>query len=64
VNNYPVAEPEYMATQLEQNKSYEFRVRAVNKAGSGEPSDPTPSVTPKDPDGKIFRLGDNVWEVI
>ena len=51
MNDFPVRETNYTATNLEQNKPYEFRVCAVNKAGNGAPSDPTPPVTPRDPDG-------------
>ena len=32
---------------LTENKSYEFRVRAVNKGGKGEPSEPTKPIIAK-----------------
>lgn len=53
LNDFPVREINYMATNLAQNKVYEFRVCAVNKAGNGEYSDPTSPVTPRDPDGRL-----------
>ncbi|XP_067930808.1 twitchin-like [Watersipora subatra] len=54
VNDFPVRNTSFTATQLPQNVSYEFRVSAVNKAGSGQPSDPTASVTPRDPDADLL----------
>ena len=52
LNDFPVIETSYIATNLQQKQSYEFRVCAINKAGSSKPSDGTAPVTPKDPDGK------------
>lgn len=52
MNDYPVTETSYIATNLQQKQSYEFRVCAINKAGSSKPSDATAPVTPKDPDGE------------
>ena len=56
INDFPVRETSYTATNLTQNKSYEFRVCAVNKAGSSSPSEPSTAVTPKDPDGESIYL--------
>lgn len=56
LNDFPVRENNFMATNLTQNKSYEFRVCAVNKAGNGVFSDPSAAVTPRDPDGMFVYL--------
>ena len=39
---------------LQEGNEYEFRVSAVNKAGQGKPSLPSPSFVAKHPYGKIF----------
>lgn len=51
LNDYPINETSYAATNLATKQSYQFRVCAVNKAGGGKPSQPTAPTTPKDPDG-------------
>lgn len=38
---------------LKENNQYEFRVSAVNKAGPGEPSDPTKPICAKNRFGKL-----------
>ena len=43
---------------LTENKSYEFRVRAVNKGGKGEPSDPTKPIIAKSRFGELKWLPD------
>ena len=40
-NNFPTRSTEYTATGLIEGEEYEFRVRAVNEAGPGQPSRPT-----------------------
>jgi len=37
----------HAASGLEKGKEYEFRVKAKNRAGLGEPSQPSETVTPK-----------------
>jgi hypothetical protein len=38
VNNFPLLDTEWIATDLIENADYEFRVKAYNKAGESEPS--------------------------
>ena len=40
-NNFPTKLPEYTASNVLEGLSYEFRVRAVNGAGPGAPSEPS-----------------------
>ena len=37
-NGYPVKLPEYTASNVQEGQTYEFRIKAVNDAGIGEPS--------------------------
>lgn len=41
VNTHPVYEPEYTDDRVQPGHGYEYRVIAVNKAGPGQPSDPS-----------------------
>lgn len=49
---------------LKENNQYEFRVRAVNKAGPGEPSDPTKAIIAKCRFVKPFIIGDQLKPII
>lgn len=44
-NNYPTPNNTYVAMDLRDGGRYEFRVRAVNAAGTSEPSEPSDIVT-------------------
>ncbi|XP_038047568.1 titin-like [Patiria miniata] len=48
-SRYEVTETSFTVRDLMEGKEYEFRVSAVNKAGAGEPSAPSESVTTKPP---------------
>lgn len=45
---------------LKENNQYEFRVRAVNKAGPGEPSDVTKPIIAKSRFG-MYLIADNIY---
>ena len=47
----------YTAKDLEEGKEYQFRVRAENAAGIGEPSRATPPTKAIDPIGKLCLMG-------
>lgn len=48
------AKPEGKVTGLVKGRVYEFRVKAINKAGEGEPSEPTKPHTAKARNCKYF----------
>ncbi|OZC09937.1 hypothetical protein X798_03043 [Onchocerca flexuosa] len=66
VNNEPVKDTSFVDDRLQEGHTYEYRVRAVNKAGYGPPSDPSSAATAKsmfqapvfdiDINGKEFRV--------
>jgi len=45
VNNYPTPNTTFTVQDLHEGSRYEFRVIAVNEAGSGKPSKPTEPIT-------------------
>ncbi|KAF2885739.1 hypothetical protein ILUMI_20443 [Ignelater luminosus] len=49
---------------LKENSQYEFRVRAVNKGGPGEPSDPTKPIIAKCRFVKPYIIGDQLTNLI
>lgn len=49
---------------LKENSQYEFRVRAINKAGPGEPSDVTKPIIAKCRFVKPFIIGDDLKDII
>lgn len=49
VNRKPIRDTVCDITDLHEGEEYEFRVLAVNEAGTGEGSDYTPTITIKDP---------------
>ncbi len=46
-------------TGLKEGTQYEFRIRAVNKAGPGQPSDATKPIVAKSRFGKLFIKNSN-----
>ena len=58
----PIPHIQLTATDLSEGTKYEFRVLAVNKAGTGPPSDPSESTIAKAPWGAYgVDLGDIFW---
>lgn len=49
---------------IKEGGQYQFRVRAVNKAGPGEPSDPTKSIIIKDRFVKPFIVGEGLKQIV
>ncbi|GBN75720.1 Twitchin [Araneus ventricosus] len=49
---------------LKEGVQYEFRIRAVNKAGPGEPSDPTKPIIVKARFVKPFIIGDDLRNIV
>ncbi|OTF71667.1 hypothetical protein BLA29_008709, partial [Euroglyphus maynei] len=49
---------------IKEGNQYQFRVRAVNKAGPGEPSDPTKPVIIKDRFVKPFIIGEGLKNIV
>lgn len=49
---------------LKEGQQYEFRVRAVNKAGPGEPSDKTKAIIAKSRFVKPFIVGDGLKNIV
>lgn len=49
---------------LKENGQYEFRVRAINRAGPGEPSDPTKPIIAKCRFVKPFIVGDGLTNIV
>ena len=49
---------------IEEGKTYEFRVRAVNKAGPGKASEPTKQVTVESRFVKPFIVGDKMRDLV
>uniref|UniRef100_A0A0N5D1Z0 non-specific serine/threonine protein kinase n=1 Tax=Thelazia callipaeda TaxID=103827 RepID=A0A0N5D1Z0_THECL len=66
INTEPVKGTSFMDERVQEGHTYEYRVRATNKAGPGENSDPSAAITAKpmfqaphfdlDIDGKEFRV--------
>lgn len=57
VNKSPIPDTSYLVTGLLEGNQYEFRVRAVNKAGQSQPSVPCEAIKAKLPFGEsTFRL--------
>ncbi|KAK6110371.1 Fibronectin type III domain family protein [Brugia pahangi] len=66
INNEPVKDISFVDDRVQEGHTYEYRVRAVNQAGHGAPSDPSAAATAKpmyeapvfdiDIQGKEFRV--------
>lgn len=55
------AAPQASVGGLQEGEEYEFRVVAKNKAGKGEPSDPSDAVVAKDRNGQILGFSILKW---
>lgn len=64
IKKVPASETETTVDGLREGQQYEFRVRAVNKAGPGEPSDATKSIIAKSRFVKPFIIGEQLKPII
>lgn len=53
-NNFPTSNTNFTAQDLREGNRYEFRVLAVNEAGTGKPSKPSNSVTAKEQKSELY----------
>lgn len=60
----PASQTSCTVDDLKEGQQYEFRVRAVNKAGPGEPSDATKPIIAKSRFVKPFIIGDELKPII
>lgn len=60
----PASETSATIDDLKEGQQYEFRVRAVNKAGPGEPSDATKPIIAKCRFVKPFIIGDELKPIV
>lgn len=60
----PASQTSCTVDDLKEGQQYEFRVRAVNKAGPGEPSDATKPIIAKCRFVKPFIIGDELKPII
>ena len=54
VNKEPITELTFHVKDLNEGTEYEFRVYAINKAGTSKPSEPSSPTKAKAPYGKIL----------
>lgn len=60
VKTVPSSEaPQASVDGLQEGEEYEFRIIAKNKAGKGQPSDPSDTVIAKDRNGNIINIFKN-----
>lgn len=60
----PASQTKCTVGDLKEGQQYEFRVRAVNKAGPGEPSDATKPIIAKSRFVKPFIIGDELKPIV
>lgn len=60
----PASQTKCTVDDLKEGQQYEFRVRAVNKAGPGEPSDATKPIIAKCRFVKPFIIGDELKPIV
>lgn len=49
---------------IQEGKTYEFRVKAINKAGEGQPSEPTKPVSIRSRFVKPYIVGDSMTDIV
>lgn len=55
VNSFPTPQTEFSVPNLNEGKTYEFRVTAVNEGGPGKPSKPSNPITAKEQKCTFFN---------
>jgi len=57
----PIKDPEFVVPHLKDGQDYQFRVKAINAAGPGQPSAPTVPVVAEKPKGSFEFIAQSLF---